>query len=204
MAQWRKHREWSGVMINTHCWGFFYCVVLSISFVQCLYFFFTFCVCRRVSLTPVSLRSPAVSSLFNTPSSTEKAKHGQWEQLQDATNIHYWGLCTYEGKWKINGKCVPSPSMEASILQSFIFDFIKGALAKASRWWSQVRYRFRVCLVYCVIKSHTSRLLCGFFCLLVCSVLQDLPKKILHFTGFSVFVWFDLDHFDSLDVRKNM
>ncbi|XP_059198871.1 chromatin assembly factor 1 subunit B [Centropristis striata] len=30
---------------------------------------------RRVSLTPVTLRSPAVSSLFRTPSSTEKAKH---------------------------------------------------------------------------------------------------------------------------------
>ncbi|XP_040913284.1 chromatin assembly factor 1 subunit B [Toxotes jaculatrix] len=30
---------------------------------------------RRVSLTPVASRSPAVSSLFSTPSSTEKAKH---------------------------------------------------------------------------------------------------------------------------------
>ncbi|XP_060909471.1 chromatin assembly factor 1 subunit B [Labrus mixtus] len=30
---------------------------------------------RRVSLTPVAVRSPAVSSLFRTPSSTEKAKH---------------------------------------------------------------------------------------------------------------------------------
>ncbi|XP_017278117.1 chromatin assembly factor 1 subunit B isoform X2 [Kryptolebias marmoratus] len=30
---------------------------------------------RRVSLTPVALRSPAVSSLFKNPSSTEKAKH---------------------------------------------------------------------------------------------------------------------------------
>ncbi|XP_058509849.1 chromatin assembly factor 1 subunit B [Solea solea] len=30
---------------------------------------------RRVSLTTVALRSPAVSSLFSTPSSTEKAKH---------------------------------------------------------------------------------------------------------------------------------
>ncbi|XP_034742099.1 chromatin assembly factor 1 subunit B [Etheostoma cragini] len=30
---------------------------------------------RRVSLTPVASRSPAVSSLFRTPSSTEKAKH---------------------------------------------------------------------------------------------------------------------------------
>ncbi|KAM9347004.1 chromatin assembly factor 1 subunit B [Symphorus nematophorus] len=30
---------------------------------------------RRVSLTPVSSRSPAVSSLFRTPTSTEKAKH---------------------------------------------------------------------------------------------------------------------------------
>lgn len=30
---------------------------------------------RRVSLTPVASRSPAVSSLFGTPSSTEKAKH---------------------------------------------------------------------------------------------------------------------------------
>ncbi|XP_034549827.1 chromatin assembly factor 1 subunit B [Notolabrus celidotus] len=30
---------------------------------------------RRVSLTPVAARSPAVSSLFRTPSSTEKAKH---------------------------------------------------------------------------------------------------------------------------------
>lgn len=92
--------------------GFFNCLVLSISSVQCLYIFFTFCVSRRVSLTPVSLRSPAVSSLFNTPSSTEKAKHGQWEQLQHATNIHYWGLRTYEGKWKIDGKRVPSPLME--------------------------------------------------------------------------------------------
>ncbi|XP_076015331.1 chromatin assembly factor 1 subunit B-like [Genypterus blacodes] len=31
---------------------------------------------RRVSLTPVALRSPAGSSLLATPSSTEKAKHG--------------------------------------------------------------------------------------------------------------------------------
>ncbi|CAB1419808.1 unnamed protein product [Pleuronectes platessa] len=30
---------------------------------------------RRVSLTPIASRSPAVSSLFRTPSSTEKAKH---------------------------------------------------------------------------------------------------------------------------------
>ncbi|XP_074550210.1 chromatin assembly factor 1 subunit B [Halichoeres trimaculatus] len=30
---------------------------------------------RRVSLTPIATRSPAVSSLFRTPSSTEKAKH---------------------------------------------------------------------------------------------------------------------------------
>ncbi|XP_076603181.1 chromatin assembly factor 1 subunit B [Chaetodon auriga] len=30
---------------------------------------------RRVSLTPIATRSPAVSSLFCTPSSTEKAKH---------------------------------------------------------------------------------------------------------------------------------
>ncbi|XP_020787570.1 chromatin assembly factor 1 subunit B [Boleophthalmus pectinirostris] len=30
---------------------------------------------RRVSLTPVATRSPAASSLFTTPSSTEKAKH---------------------------------------------------------------------------------------------------------------------------------
>lgn len=30
---------------------------------------------RRVSLTPVAARSPATSSLFTTPSSTEKAKH---------------------------------------------------------------------------------------------------------------------------------
>ncbi|KAM6955548.1 chromatin assembly factor 1 subunit B [Lycodopsis pacificus] len=30
---------------------------------------------RRVSLTPIASRSPAISSLFRTPSSTEKAKH---------------------------------------------------------------------------------------------------------------------------------
>ncbi|XP_069009678.1 chromatin assembly factor 1 subunit B [Embiotoca jacksoni] len=32
---------------------------------------------RRVSLTPVASRSPAVSSLFSNPSSTEKAKHAR-------------------------------------------------------------------------------------------------------------------------------
>ncbi|XP_068428048.1 chromatin assembly factor 1 subunit B isoform X2 [Clinocottus analis] len=32
---------------------------------------------RRVSLTPVASRSPAISSLFRAPSATEKAKHGQ-------------------------------------------------------------------------------------------------------------------------------
>lgn len=38
----------------------------------------TLSVYRRVSLTPLGLRSSAVGSIFCTPSSTEKAKHGQW------------------------------------------------------------------------------------------------------------------------------
>jgi len=45
---------------------FFYCFVLLSLFVY-----------RRVSLTPVGSRSPAVGSLFRASSSTEKAKRGQ-------------------------------------------------------------------------------------------------------------------------------
>ena len=57
------------------------------SHARSLYNICAFYICfRRVSLTTVASRSPAVSSLFRTPSSTEKAKHGEWGWYSDYLN----------------------------------------------------------------------------------------------------------------------